>query len=367
MPKRRIRMISAAVAVAIPLGTTVCGAVAAPSAQAQTVNASPSGVRPGDAAPVIKPVVGVNLYVKDNYSLADVTTWGERDLQFIRHTLGLKAVAIDWDYNVPSDGSDVVASSPTRTPTIADLTELTKLAKSDGLRVEYRALFAINNLDSRDRSLVPKHLGAWLDSLLSTETPALELAQREHVSEFVVGTEMAAVDQSPLWGGFFKRAAKIYKGTLSYASWGGRASADGSGFFDSHRVDLPVAALGATAYPPIDLLRDASVDALTKAWEHWLSAYTPASVLRRTAIDEVGIPALGGSYYDPWQWDGLKGKADPIVQARWFQAACAAVTAEHMRGIYFWSESLNDNPAKPFDSLVGFLGRPASLAAIRSC
>jgi hypothetical protein len=364
MQKRRIRMISAAVAVAIPLGTAAAGAVAVPSAQAQTIKVSPAKAN----AAGTKPVVGVNLYVEDNYSLKDVTEWGERDLKYIRDTLGLKAVAIDWDYNVPSDGADVVETSPTRTPTIADLRELTKIAKSYGLRVEYRALFAIDNSDTRDRSIVPRHLGDWLDSLLSTETPALELAQDEHVSEFVVGTEMASVDdQSALWGDFFKKAAKIYKGTLSYASWGGRSDENSGGFFDDHRVDLPITDLGASAYPPIDLLRDASVAELTKAWKKFLTRYTPESVLRRTAIDEIGIPALGGAYFDTWQWDNLKGKADPTVQARWFEAACDAVTAEHMRGIYFWSEPLNDNPAKPFDSLVGFLGRPESLDAIKAC
>jgi hypothetical protein len=362
MPKRHIRMISAAVAVAIPLGAAVCGAAALPSAHAQTIKVSRSEVRAADA----KPVVGVNLYVMDNYSLAQTTAWGWRDMKYIRHTLGLKAVAIDWDYNVPSAGSDVVKTSPTRTPTIADLTELTKIAKFYGLRVEYRALFAINNTDSRDRSLVPKHLSAWLDSLLATETPALRLADHAGVSEFVVGSEMASIDQSALWGEFFKKAAKIYKGSLSYASWGGQSDTD-SGFFDKHQADLPTADLGATAYPSIDLPGDASVAALTKAWEHFLTAYTPASVLRRTAIDEIGIPLLAGSYSDPWQWDKLKGTADPAIQARWFTAACDAVTAEHMRGIYFWSESLNDNPAKPFGSLVGFLARPGSLAAIKSC
>jgi hypothetical protein len=363
MPKRRIRMISAAAAMAIPLGTAAFGAVTVPSAQAQTIKASPAKVN----APGTKPVVGVNLYVKDNYSLKDVTEWGQRDLKYIRDTLGLKAVAIDWDYNVPSVGSDVVESSKTRTPTIADLLELTKIAKSYGLQVEYRALFAIDNSDSRDQSIVPRHLSAWLDSLLSTETPALQLAEVEHVNEFVVGTEMASVDQSPLWDAFFKKAAKIYKGSLSYASWGGRGDRTSNGFFDRGRVELPTTDLGTSAYPPVDLPSDASVKALTKAWEHFLTAFTDDSVLRRTSIDEIGIPALAGSYSDPWQWDNLTGKADPTVQARWFEAACAAVTAEHMRGIYFWSQSLNDDPAKPFDSLVGFLGRPASLDAIKSC
>jgi hypothetical protein len=363
MPKRHIRMISAAAAVALPLGAAVCGAVAVPSAQAQTIKASPARVNQAGT----KPFVGVNLYVKDNYSLADVTAWGERDLKYIADTLGLKAVAIDWDYNVPFYGSDVVETSPTRTPTIADLRELTDIAKSYGLRIEYRALFAIDNSDTRDRSLVPRHLGAWLDSLLSTETPALKLADDEGVREFVVGTEMASIDQSRLWRDFFRNAAMIYTGSLSYASWGGRGDPGFSGFFDKGRVELPTADLGASAYPPIDLPADASVGALTREWERFLTAYTPASVLRRTAIDEIGIPAVAGSYEDPWQWNDLTGPADPAVQANWFKAACAAVTAEHMRGIYFWSESLDDDPAAPFKSLVGFLGRPASLDAIKSC
>jgi hypothetical protein len=363
MPKRHIRMIAATVAMAIPLGTAVCGAVAVPAAQAQTIKVSPSKVQ----APATTPMVGVNLYVKDNYSLADTIAWGERDLKYIHDTLGLKTVAIAWDYNVPFDGSNVVESSPTRTPTIDDVAVLTLLAKSYGMRVEYRALFAIDNTDDRDRSLAPRNLGAWLDSLLSTETPALRLAGDLGVSEFVVGTEMASVDQSPLWGDFFKKAQKIYPGTLSYASWGGRSDTASGGFFDKHRVELPISDLGASAYPPIDLPSDASVASLTSAWEHFLTAFTPESVLRRTAIDEIGIPALDGFYADPWQWDNLKGTADPTVQARWFEAACAAVTAEHMRGIYFWSESLTDDPAKPFNSFVGFLGRPESLNAIKSC
>ena len=212
---------------------------------------------------------------------------------------------------------------------------------------------------------MPKNLGAWLDSLLSTERPALELARHERVSEFVVGTEMASVDQSPLWCRFFRKAARIYKGTLSYASWGGRGVS--GGFFDKGAVRLPTAALGATAYPPIYLTPTASVNALTKAWEAFLTKYTPSSVLRRTSIDEMGIPAVAGSYHDPWVWTGLTGPADPTIQARWYEAACRAATAEHMRGLYFWSMPLNSDPANPYPSLVGWEGRPASIAAIKSC
>jgi hypothetical protein len=362
MPKRHIRMISAAVAVAIPLGAAVCGAVAVPSAQAQTITVSPSRIT---APQVKKPVIGMNLYVQQNYSLADVTTWGERDLAYIADTLKLKAVAIDWNYNVPYYGASVVESSPTRTPTIADLRELTKIAESDGLRVQYRALFTVNNSDKRSSSIVPRNLGAWLSSLLRTERPALRLAQREHVREFVVGTEMASVDQSPLWRHFFRRASHIYRGALSYASWGGRAAT--GGFFDKGGVRLPTYNLGATAYPPIDLPRTATVAELTTAWEQFLTANTPSWVLRRTSIDEMGIPAIAGAYHDPWVWTGHTGPLDPAIQANWYQAACAAVTAEHMSGLYFWSMPLDSDPANPYPSLVGWEGNPASIAAIQSC
>jgi hypothetical protein len=359
MPKRHIRMISAAVAVAIPLGAGVFGAVAVPAAQAQTLAVSAA------TKPATKPVVGVNLYVNENYSLADTLAWGARDLKYIHDTLGLKAVAIDWDYNVPSQTASVVQDSPTRTPTISDIKALTDIAKSYGMRVEYRVLFAINNADNRDDSIAPKNFPVWLNSLLATESPALRLAAKERVPEFVVGSEMASIDQSSLWRGFFKKAARIYRGALSYASWGGHTTTQG--FFGASRVALPTADLGATAYPHVNLGPAASVASLTKAWESYLTAHTSASVLRRTAIDEIGIPALAGAYSDPWLWDNVAGTADPTIQARWFQAACAAVTAEHLRGIYFWSEPLNDNPAQPFNSLVGFLGRPQSLAAIKSC
>jgi hypothetical protein len=366
---RRIHKISTAAALAISLGAAVSGAVAAPSAQAQTIamtqarhQLTPSAAR----ARAPKPITGVDLYVKENYSLSDVLAWGTRDLSYIRDKLGLKAVSIDWDYNVPRPGSNVVEDSATRTPTIADIRALTYLAKAYGLRVEYRVLFAIDNKDTRDGSINPGNLKVWLDSLYTTETSALKLAADAGVPEVVVGSEMATIDTSPQWDAFFKKAEKIYKGSLSYASYGGQTDTDG-GFFSNTRVELPTNDLGVTAYPAINLPGDASVTALTRAWEKYLTRFADNAILRRTTIQEIGIPALPGWYRKPWQWDNLTGKTDQAIQANWFRAACRAVTAEHLRGIYFWSFALNDDPAAPFNSLVGFLGRPAALNAIRSC
>ena len=55
------------------------------------------------------------------------------------------------------------------------------------------------------------------------------------------------------------------------------------------------------------------------------------------------------------------------MQARWFEAACAAAVTAHMRAIFFWNVNLIDDPEQPFASLVKFEGRPESEAAIRNC
>ena len=365
------RIAATVAAIALSLGAAACSgnaargghpSAASASAAASTATAALSGQQGPKLAP---PVVGVNLYVNKDYSMAQTEEFGARDLKYIARTLKLKAVSIAFDYNVPNQVSDIVTALPPRTPSIADIAALTSIARSYGLRVEYRALFAINNSDSRGGSIQPKHLNAWLRSLLVAETPALQLAQRDHVSEFVAGTEMASIDQSLLWGGFFAKAARLYHGTLSYAGWGGKPGI--GGFFSRRRVLLPLRYFGASAYPPVDLPATASVAQLTKAWVAFLRQ-APESLLHLTAIDEMGIPAVAGSYHDPYQWDGLgHPKPDLAVQANWYKAACRAADLVHVRAIYFWSAVLSSDPAGAQPSLEGFEGHPATEAAIRSC
>jgi hypothetical protein len=364
---RRTRMGLTVTAIGMSLGVAACTGTTASShhlSSAASASAA-AAVRQSGTKPIPKPLVGVNLYVDENYSLADTKAWGARDLTYIADTLKVKAVAIDWDYNVPSRTSNSVAASSARTPTVADLAALTSIARSHGLRVEYRVLYAIGNSDSRNESIQPTNLTAWLGSLLAAETPALQLAQRDHVSEFVAGTEMASIDQSPLWSGFFAKAARLYHGTLSYASWGGKSGS--GGFFSPQGAPLPLRYFGASAYPPVNLPATATVAQLTKAWVAFLRR-APESLLRVTAIDETGIPAVAGAYHDPYQWNGLgTSKPDLAVQANWYRAACQAADLVHVRAIYFWSAVLSSDPASAQPSLEGFEGHPATEAAIRSC
>jgi glycosyl hydrolase family 113 len=322
----------------------------------------PQALAPAPRGPM---AVGVDLYQNQDNSVALTRSYGERTIKYIANTLRVKSIGIAWDYAVPGWNSNKVLPTSQITPSIDDIRALTSIAQSYGLHVEYRVLFTVAGVNGQSERLAPKDTKAWLNSLLAAEAPALRLAQSEHVGEFIVGTEMPTTSGSPLWSGFFRQAAKIYHGTLSYATWGGNPQS--GGFFSVKRSLPPVGLYGVTAYPSVHLPPSASVSELTSAWESFLRT-VPAPVLRRTAIDEVGIPAADGSYADPWNWNEVTGQRDDEVQARWFLAACAAAEREHMRGIYFWSFDLSDNPAFSLaTSAVRFDGRPASVAAIRAC
>jgi len=351
---------AAATAAALLLAGTAATATAGTTARTTgtTRTAGPTAAKPAVT-------VGVNLYVSQSYPLAQAQAYGERDLKYIAKTLDLHAVAICWDYNVPGLHANTVTAPAPLTPSMAVIQELTNIAKSYGLKVEYRAVFAIDRSNDRTQSIAPTNMKNWLASLLKTETPALKLAQSEHVTAFVAGTEMASIDGSPLWKTFFTSAAKLYKGSLSYATWGGRPGT--GGFFGSKTWPLPPTSLiGVTAYPSVKLPPTASVASLTKAWVTFLK-FQPAAVLHRTAIDEVGIPALDGAYADPWNWIDPTGKADPAIQANWFDAACRAAGTVGVSALYFWAVNLVDDPANPYKSPVKFENNKAAEGAIRTC
>jgi glycosyl hydrolase family 113 len=369
---RRLRgraLAGTALAVTAVFGAAACGHPFTPANYSAT--RPYDAVRPWTPPPTLAPVptgpmaVGVDLYDTQDRSVAETRSLGERAISYIANTLRVKSIGIAWDYAVPGWNSDRVQPAARITPSIDDIAALTSIAKAHGLHVEYRMLFAVTGVNGQSERLKPANTKTWLNSLLTAETPALRLAQSEHVGEFIVGTETASIEGSPLWRGFFTQASKIYNGTLSYATWGGSPQA--GGFFSAKRALSPGGLYGATAYPPVSVPSGAPVPRLTSAWESFLKA-VPESVLRRTAIDEVGIPAADGAYADPWEWNNVTGQPDDQVQARWFQAACAAAEQEHLRGIYFWNVNLSDNPGDDlFASAVRFEGRSASEAAIRAC
>jgi hypothetical protein len=346
----RARLLAAVPALA--LAVAACAA-AAPSPRAVPVPGT-SGPRTGTSGPA----VGVALYGARAIPAASAAADGARLAAYARDVLAVKAVQVTWNLWQPDARSAAIGPSPiTLTP--ADVQAVTQAAQAQGLSVEYRVLIRIGDWKWGGFA-APRNPAAWFANLYAAELPYLRIAARLHVREFIVGTELAAVNTSPVWDSFLARTGSAYPGIVSYAWLGGQILSQWQ------RHLLPLGEYGMTAYPDLRLPVTATVGQLAAAWTAFLGQ-APGWLLTDTSVDEIGIPAIAGAYERPWDWGGLSGPLNEAVQANWFTAACEAVTRLHMRGIYFWNINLDQDPANPlFPDPVHFIGK-AGAAAIRAC
>ena len=333
----------------------LAGCTAAPGAGPRTAGTRPPGTGPSFA-------VGTDLYVSGPLTPASADSLAARDLGWIRDDLHVRDVQVDW--NLYSTGSSVYAGAATPSPAV--IATVTAMARDRfGMTVTFRVLFTVPAPPGRTGRILPADQGAWFASLYAAEEPYLAAAQRDGVTEFIAGTERTAIETAAGWGKFYRQAARVYSGPLSYATWGGRPGY--AGVTDGNLAQLPpVRDYGITAYPDAALTAGASQTQVTAAWTAYLQ-HVPRAVLRRTALDEVGIPAAAGAYRDPWDFNAYGGAADDAVQARWFTAACTAARKLRMRGVWFFPVFLGDNPYDPYPGLAKFEDRPAAVAAIAAC
>ena len=299
------------------------------------------------------PLLGVDLYAPANYPPAVTQFYGHRMISYIARTLHARAVGIVWDFYMTRNTANAVRSTgATLTP--RNVAALTRFAQADGLQVQYRPLVFVggNGWEGLVRPARPR---AWFASYYRAELPYLRLAQRYHVAEFVAETEMHELVSSPLWGPFFTRAASVDHGTLSYADWDGD-------YFQGRL--LPPGQAGMDMYPRLRLPATATAGQVQAAMQRTLQQ-VPASLLRRTSIDETGIEARRGAYHLPAAL-GHAGAPDEAVQANWYLAVCRLALADHMRGVFIWKVDLADNPFQPTRALSVFEGR-AGARAISRC
>jgi hypothetical protein len=305
-----------------------------------------------------RPVVGVNLYVLHDYTAAQTTADGVRTLSYIKNTLHADAVDLVWNMYVPGYHADSVVTD-TSTLSAADIGILTKIAQQDGLLVEYRPLLFVQTSGSPWEGWVaPSDAGQWFDSYYAKNLPYLKMAQEYHIDEYVIGTEMDRLTPSGQWAGFLARCAEVFKGEISYAQW--------EPLYFAPSAKLPPTELtGVDMYEPLNLSASAPLSEVVSAYEAFF-AKVPASLLRRTAIQETGIEARAGAYSHPANLVP-PGELDQAVQFNWFTAACETVKRFHLRGVFFWKVDLSDFPlTHPASSLSTFEGREGA-AAISRC
>ena len=225
-------------------------------------------------------------------------------------------------YETSRTSSTVVRRSPTPSP--ADMSILIQDAEAAGLSVEIRPLLDSSNLGHSRVHWTPPNLARWFASYQRILMPYAKMAQRDHVRVLTVGVEFDYFAGSSLWNGLDAAIRKVYKGQLAFANNWDQLPA-GSSYGGSHvRQDVD-------AYPAFQVPNSATISVLTRHWDTWDSQLRAGTVL-----GEVGIPAQPGMYQHPYWWKS-NGPIVPRVQVRWFAAACNAVVADHLGGIFFWS------------------------------
>jgi hypothetical protein len=191
--------------------------------------------------------------------------------------------------------------------------------------------------------------------------PYAQVAQSGHATAFVIGTELNSLEGDPQWPGLVSAIRSAYHGKVMYD--------ENFDSFASHDTQQPVSLFGVDAYPRFQLPDSATVPQLTSAWENWLSSHS-ASVLHTTVLSEVGITATSGGYKVPGAWQGTQHKpVIPQIQYNWFKAACNALTADKLAGLYWWEVSFDADPVHPAIFLgdrLTFLARPAQ-GEVKAC
>jgi hypothetical protein len=303
---------------------------------------------------------GVQVYVhKVGDNPGDANT--ENILDYV---VGLGANAIGFNFPLFTEGSTSTEVFPgPETPDPEIISRMVSSATARGLRVAVRPLLDEQVLQETPGgwrgNIEPTDVGQWFESYTDAIMPYV-VAAAEGADEVVLASELTSMHQyRERWADVKAAAATEFEGALTFT-------------FNWDAIDAeyePMAdLLGLDLYFDVDLDDSASVEEISAALQAHLRA-KPASLRQRMVAQEVGIAGQSGMYRHPWLWGNSSEKFQPEIQVNWFAAACAAVHAMDLQGIYFWMVDGNTNPLAldpDSQSPSHWVGRPAE-ASIREC
>jgi hypothetical protein len=266
-------------------------------------------------APTLKLGIDIDFYATPG---TKITATARQDIAYIKH-LQANAVSISFPYYTNPSGT-VVHALPS-TPSMAQLTTLVGVAEQAGLAVTLRPLLNETGLEGVTRPhWRPASLTSWFTAYKRFLLAYARLAQADHVTTFVIGTEFTRFNRVPLWDALAAAIRTVYRGQVAYDNnWG------------TPRNHAPGITQTLDAYRPVQLPTSAPLGALETAWTAWTR-----TLPRSLVLSEVGVDPQPGVYNHPWLWNVPGQPIIPEIQAKWFAAACHAVAKAHLGGIYFW-------------------------------
>jgi hypothetical protein len=264
----------------------------------------------------------------------NVAASAQADVSYIKSLHG-NALSVSFPFFMHGWNANGVYTTD-RTPSPAQLGLVAKAAHGAGLYMSIRPLLdesSLNHAGGRTH-WAPRHAAAWFASYENFIKPYAQMAQKDHIGEFIIGVEFDKLNGSPYWGKVASYVRKYYHGILGYS--------DNWDIAIRRRVSAAGVVQTVDAYPPLKLAPTASLAAVARSWDSYLG-----SEARGIVVSEIGIAAQRGAYAKPYRLTWPGEPLDPVIQERWFTGACDAVAREKDAGIYFWSINLAQAFNKP--------------------
>ncbi|HEX3962510.1 MAG TPA: hypothetical protein VHZ03_38765 [Trebonia sp.] len=328
-------------AVAALVGVVGCAGPFGPPHAAR----SPASSRPLQATARYQMGIDFDFYWYKNMKVAQAFT---ADAGYAK-SLGANAVSIAF----PLCACGSTAAAGPSTPPPAVLGQAISAARSAGLAVYLRPLVSQGNQAPSRVQWQPARLAEWFRSYQAFLLPYARLAQHTGVAGFYVGTELSQFAHSGNWAALDAALGHVYHGPLYYsANWSDvdKGTLAGSGG--------PPATVTVDAYQPMPV----PPAGFGASWTDWTRRLPQGTVL-----SEVGIVTRAGAQDRPYSWAPTGEPLDPQVQPAWFTAACRAVHAGHLGGIYFWSISVGQRlDVASAKASYSFVDSPGA-AAIKGC
>jgi Glycoside Hydrolase Family 113 len=302
--------VRAAVAAAAALLAAACSAQATSAVSPSQAPLSPASRSPYQLG------IDLDFYWHPDQNVPALVT------QEAAYARGLGANAILISFPVYTGSAAAVAGASTPPPSA--LAAAVQAVRAQGLRAGVRPLLDEANLPRSRVWFLPASVTGWLASYQKVILPYAQAAQQAGASFFYTGAELSQFAHARQWRQVNAAVHTVFKGKLYFsANWTSPAEAR---------------ALPASGGPGVTVAADAYPDSHASPGQFGPWWVTEAGELPRgTVLAETGIAAQAGMQQHPWDQGSPSQALDPRLQAAWFTAACEAVKADRLGGIYFWS------------------------------
>ncbi len=301
------------------------------------------------AAPSPQLGIDIDFYT---YPGQNIAAAARTDIAYIKR-LHANSVSISFPFFMSGPASARVYKG-IATPSPRQLAILAVAAERAHLYVSIRPLLSEQNLGYSRTLWRPLDKARWFASYRTFLLRYAAMAQRMHIPELIVGTELSEFAKVWYWTGLDRALRRVYSGRLAYANnWAHkrRVFSGNGGPGLTETVD---------AYPPVPNGYTGSLTAFWRAFD----AHQPPG----TVETEVGIDAVVGAFSRPYVHHWLAPVLSQAVQVQWFTAACQAAASTHLGGIYFWSIGLSQRiGAGPTPANQGHWAGGQGARAISNC